>query len=93
MSSLFNNQNSNTSSNSNLMLQNHFQQQQQQQHYISMNNHENGNFSSGSESEMQLLKNHSCPECGKTFATSSGLKQHMHIHSSIKPFQCEVRLI
>ncbi|XP_076061260.1 transcription factor hamlet-like isoform X2 [Oratosquilla oratoria] len=33
---------------------------------------------------------HACPECGKTFATSSGLKQHTHIHSSVKPFQCEV---
>lgn len=35
---------------------------------------------------------HTCAECGKTFATSSGLKQHQHIHSSIKPFQCEVCL-
>ena len=35
---------------------------------------------------------HACPECGKTFATSSGLKQHTHIHSSVKPFQCEVCL-
>ncbi|CAJ0944664.1 unnamed protein product, partial [Ranitomeya imitator] len=25
---------------------------------------------------------HACSECGKTFATSSGLKQHKHIHSS-----------
>ncbi|XP_072789730.1 histone-lysine N-methyltransferase MECOM isoform X1 [Taeniopygia guttata] len=33
---------------------------------------------------------HACPECGKTFATSSGLKQHKHIHSSVKPFICEV---
>uniref|UniRef100_A0A8B9HSN5 Si:ch211-263k4.2 n=1 Tax=Astyanax mexicanus TaxID=7994 RepID=A0A8B9HSN5_ASTMX len=33
---------------------------------------------------------HTCPECGKTFATSSGLKQHKHIHSSVKPFMCEV---
>ncbi|XP_029689318.1 histone-lysine N-methyltransferase PRDM16 isoform X8 [Takifugu rubripes] len=33
---------------------------------------------------------HTCPECGKTFATSSGLKQHKHIHSSVKPFSCEV---
>lgn len=33
---------------------------------------------------------HPCPECGKTFATQSGLKQHTHIHSSVKPFQCEV---
>lgn len=35
---------------------------------------------------------HACSECGKTFATSSGLKQHQHIHSSVKPFQCEVCL-
>ncbi len=34
-----------------------------------------------------------CPSCGKTFASSSGLKQHMHIHGSIKPYKCEVRLI
>ncbi|XP_049342211.1 histone-lysine N-methyltransferase PRDM16 isoform X2 [Astyanax mexicanus] len=32
---------------------------------------------------------HTCPECGKTFATSSGLKQHKHIHSSVKPFMCK----
>ncbi|XP_077079854.1 histone-lysine N-methyltransferase PRDM16 isoform X6 [Siphateles boraxobius] len=32
---------------------------------------------------------HTCPECGKTFATSSGLKQHKHIHSSVKPFICK----
>ncbi|XP_035696884.1 histone-lysine N-methyltransferase MECOM-like isoform X2 [Branchiostoma floridae] len=37
-------------------------------------------------------RSHACPECGKTFATSSGLKQHQHIHSSIKPFTCEVCL-
>jgi hypothetical protein len=35
-------------------------------------------------------RSHACPECGKTFATSSGLKQHTHIHSSVKPFRCEV---
>ncbi|OWF56046.1 PR domain zinc finger protein 16-like [Mizuhopecten yessoensis] len=35
---------------------------------------------------------HACTDCGKTFATSSGLKQHQHIHSSVKPFQCEVCL-
>ncbi|XP_064091019.1 histone-lysine N-methyltransferase PRDM16-like isoform X1 [Macrobrachium nipponense] len=35
-------------------------------------------------------RSHACRECGKTFATSSGLKQHTHIHSSVKPFQCEV---
>ena len=32
-------------------------------------------------------RSHACPECGKTFATSSGLKQHTHIHSSVKPFR------
>ncbi|XP_029657206.2 uncharacterized protein LOC115231286, partial [Octopus sinensis] len=37
-------------------------------------------------------RSHACPECGKTFATSSGLKQHQHIHSSVKPFRCEVCL-
>ena len=31
-----------------------------------------------------------CPSCGKSFASSSGLKQHMHIHGSIKPYKCEV---
>jgi uncharacterized Zn-finger protein len=86
--SLFNN---NSISSNNLLLQNHFQQQQQQ--YLNMNLNDNsGNLSSGSESDMQLLKSHSCVECGKTFATSSGLKQHMHIHSSVKPFQCEVSI-
>lgn len=35
-------------------------------------------------------RQHACQECGKTFATSSGLKQHTHIHSSVKPFRCEV---
>lgn len=35
---------------------------------------------------------HTCPECGKTFATSSGLKQHKHIHSSVKPFSCKSEL-
>ncbi|XP_029580417.1 histone-lysine N-methyltransferase PRDM16 isoform X2 [Salmo trutta] len=34
-------------------------------------------------------RTHTCPECGKTFATSSGLKQHKHIHSSVKPFICK----
>ncbi|XP_011302457.1 PR domain zinc finger protein 16-like isoform X2 [Fopius arisanus] len=35
-------------------------------------------------------RSHACTECGKTFATSSGLKQHTHIHSTFKPFRCEV---
>src|SRR5690606_33221292 len=33
---------------------------------------------------------HECAECGKAFGTASGLKQHAHIHSSVKPFRCEV---
>ena len=33
---------------------------------------------------------YSCPQCQKNFATSSGLKQHQHIHSSVKPFRCNV---
>ena len=36
------------------------------------------------------VRDHACPKCDKTFATSSGLKQHTHIHSSVKPFRCEV---
>jgi hypothetical protein len=43
--------------------------------------------SSGSESESRSF---ACPSCGKTFASSSGLKQHMHIHGSIKPYKCEI---
>jgi len=35
---------------------------------------------------------HQCSGCGKAFATSSGLKQHQHIHSSVKPFRCDVCL-
>ena len=45
------------------------------------------NNSSGSESEYRSF---ACPSCGKTFASSSGLKQHMHIHGSIKPYKCEI---
>ena len=33
---------------------------------------------------------YACPQCRKNFATSSGLKQHQHIHSSVKPFRCDV---
>lgn len=43
--------------------------------------------SSGSDSESRLF---ACPSCGKTFASSSGLKQHMHIHGSVKPYKCDV---
>jgi len=33
---------------------------------------------------------YACPQCQKNFATASGLKQHQHIHSSVKPFRCDV---
>jgi len=32
---------------------------------------------------------YSFAQCRKKFATSSGLKQHQHIHSSVKPFRCD----
>ncbi|KAF7256192.1 hypothetical protein EG68_06791 [Paragonimus skrjabini miyazakii] len=31
-----------------------------------------------------------CPHCAKCFTSNSGLKQHMHIHASFKPFTCQV---
>ena len=34
-------------------------------------------------------RQHQCPGCGKSFATASGLKQHQHIHASVKPFRCD----
>jgi hypothetical protein len=45
------------------------------------------NSSETSECENRL---YSCTDCGKSFQTSSGLKQHRNIHSSIKPWKCEV---
>ncbi|CAH8523626.1 unnamed protein product [Heterobilharzia americana] len=33
---------------------------------------------------------YSCPHCTKCFTSNSGLKQHMHIHASFKPFTCQV---
>jgi uncharacterized Zn-finger protein len=44
------------------------------------------NSSETSECENRL---YSCSDCGKSFQTSSGLKQHRNIHSSIKPWKCE----
>jgi hypothetical protein len=46
------------------------------------------NSSETSECENRL---YSCSDCGKSFQTSSGLKQHRNIHSSVKPWKCEVR--
>jgi hypothetical protein len=57
--------------------------------YESINNHQNtSNSSEASECENRL---YTCNDCGKSFQTSSGLKQHRNIHSSIKPWKCEVR--
>lgn len=42
------------------------------------------------DSPTSVERIHTCTDCGKTFSTSSGLKQHQHVHSSVKPFQCEV---
>ncbi|KAF5395133.1 hypothetical protein PHET_07313 [Paragonimus heterotremus] len=34
-----------------------------------------------------------CPHCAKCFTSNSGLKQHMHIHASFKPFTCQPILL
>ncbi|CAF1610840.1 unnamed protein product [Adineta ricciae] len=44
------------------------------------------NSSETSECENRL---YTCDDCGKSFQTSSGLKQHRNIHSSVKPWKCE----
>ncbi|CAF3090043.1 unnamed protein product [Rotaria sp. Silwood2] len=60
---------------------------QQQRMYERINNHQNtSNSSETSECENRL---YTCNDCGKGFQTSSGLKQHRNIHSSIKPWKCE----
>ncbi len=57
--------------------------------YEPINNHQNtSNSSETSECENRL---YTCNDCGKGFQTSSGLKQHRNIHSSVKPWKCEVR--
>jgi hypothetical protein len=59
--------------------------------YEPINNHQNtSNSSEASECENRL---YTCHDCGKGFQTSSGLKQHRNIHSSVKPWKCEVRKI
>ncbi|UJR08167.1 hypothetical protein I4U23_012440 [Adineta vaga] len=55
--------------------------------YEPINNHQNtSNSSEASECENRL---YTCNDCGKSFQTSSGLKQHRNIHSSVKPWKCE----
>ena len=51
----------------------------------------NGNASNSSETSECENRLYSCTDCGKSFQTSSGLKQHRNIHSSIKPWKCEVK--
>lgn len=36
-----------------------------------------------------LVKGHSCPHCDKIFDRSSGLREHMTVHSNTKEFVCE----
>ena len=80
------------------LYQHHPQQQQQQQPYVcdscekSFTDPSNLQRHVRSAHALGGARAHSCPDCGKAFATSSGLKQHQHIHSSVKPFQCEVCL-
>ncbi|CAF2844921.1 unnamed protein product [Rotaria sp. Silwood2] len=49
----------------------------------------NGNASNSSETSECENRLYSCSDCGKSFQTSSGLKQHRNIHSSVKPWKCE----
>ncbi|CAF1073385.1 unnamed protein product [Rotaria sp. Silwood1] len=49
----------------------------------------NGNASNSSETSECENRLYSCTDCGKSFQTSSGLKQHRNIHSSVKPWKCE----
>ncbi|CAF0841330.1 unnamed protein product [Adineta steineri] len=49
----------------------------------------NGNASNSSEASECENRLYSCSDCGKSFQTSSGLKQHRNIHSSVKPWKCE----
>ena len=59
--------------------------------YEPITNHPNtSNSSETSECENRL---YTCEDCGKGFQTSSGLKQHRNIHSSIKPWKCEVSVV
>lgn len=39
---------------------------------------------------MQVGGRHKCPVCAKSYVRSSRLRDHMHSHSTIKPFECEV---
>ncbi|XP_047430539.1 zinc finger protein 91-like [Mugil cephalus] len=35
-----------------------------------------------------IKSKHTCPECGKTFSSSSNLKSHLIAHSSVQSFKC-----
>ncbi|CAF0772773.1 unnamed protein product [Brachionus calyciflorus] len=68
----------------NLLIQNKNAQLSEYLHDAQKKNNLN---SSGSDSESRLF---ACQSCGKSFASSSGLKQHMHIHGSVKPYKCDI---
>lgn len=37
-----------------------------------------------------VIKSFVCDQCGKAFETASKLKKHMPMHSTDRPFSCDV---
>ncbi|KAM4642548.1 uncharacterized protein O3C94_016849 isoform 1-T2 [Discoglossus pictus] len=44
----------------------------------------------GRKSNMNLLKEFSCPECGKCFRQNSELSKHLRSHTGVRQFTCHV---